>query len=67
MFFNNCIDENQNKVHFEEGSSEPLTFEGFVASLKNLQYNFPKMRGGGPKAVWNFSENSFILEGKVVP
>ena len=22
MFFNNCIDENQNKVHFEEGSSE---------------------------------------------
>ena len=24
---------------------------------KNLQYNFPKMRGGS-KAVWNFSENS---------
>ena len=23
MFFNNCIDKNQNKVHFEEGSSEP--------------------------------------------
>ena len=22
------------------------SFEGFVASLKNLQYNFPKMRGG---------------------
>ena len=22
------------------------TFEGFVASLKNLRYNFPKMRGG---------------------
>ena len=24
----------------------PATFEGFVASLKNLQHNFPKMRGG---------------------
>ena len=24
----------------------PATCEGFVASLKNLQYNFPKMRGG---------------------
>ena len=43
------------------------SFEGFVASLKNLQYNFPKMRGGGSKAVWNFSENSSILEGKGVP
>ena len=28
---------------------------------KNLQHNFPKMRGGGSKAVWNFSENSFVL------
>ena len=67
MFFNNCIDKNQNKVHFEEGSSEPLTFEGFVASLKKLQHNFPKMRGGGSKAVWNFSENSSVLEGVSVP
>ena len=25
----------------------PATCEGFVASLKNLQHNFPKMRGGG--------------------
>ena len=32
-----------------------------VASLKNLQCNFPKMRGGGSKAVWNFSENSADL------
>ena len=37
-------------------------------SRKNLQYNFPKMRGGGgvkafdSKAVWNFSENSSVLE-----
>ena len=38
----------------------PATFEEFVASLKNLQHNFPKMRGGS-KAVWNFSKNSSIL------
>ena len=29
---------------------------------KNLQYDFPKMRGGGSKAVWNFSENSSVLD-----
>ena len=30
---------------------------------KNLQHNFPKMRGGrGSKAVWNFSENSSVME-----
>ena len=37
----------------------PATSEGFVASFKKLQYNFPKMRGS--KTVWNFSENSFVL------
>ena len=37
-----------------------MKFEGFVASLKNLQHNFPKM-GGGAKAVCNFSENSSVL------
>ena len=32
-------------------------------SGKNLQYNFPKTRGGGgSKAIWNFSENSSALE-----
>ena len=37
----------------------------FIAILsRNPQYDFPKMRGGGgPKAVWNFSENSSILVG----
>ena len=30
--------------------------------MKNPQYDFPKMRGGGAKAVWNFSENSSVLE-----
>ena len=34
---------------------------------KKLQHNFPKMRGGGSKAVWNFSENSSVLEGVGVP
>ena len=29
-----------------------------ISVIKNLQYDFPKMRGGA-KAVWNFSENSF--------
>ena len=30
--------------------------------MKNPQHDFPKMRGGGSKAVWNFSENSSVLE-----
>ena len=34
---------------------------------KNLQHNFPKMRGGGSKAIWNFSENSSVLEGVGFP
>ena len=39
-----------------------------VATLKILQHNFPKMReGGGSKAVWNFSENSSVLEGVGFP
>ena len=42
------------------------TFEGFVASLKKLQHNLPKMRGGS-RAVWNFSENSAVLEAPPVP
>ena len=33
---------------------------------KNLQQNFLKMRGGS-KAIWNFSENSSVLEGGGVP
>ena len=35
--------------------------------LKNPQYDFPKMRGGGVKAVWNFSENSSVLVGLPFP
>ena len=35
---------------------------------KKLQHNFPKMSGwGGSKAVWNFSENSSVLEGVSFP
>ena len=32
-----------------------------ISIIKNLQNNFPKMRGGGSKAVWNISENSSDL------
>ena len=31
-------------------------------SGKKAQHDFPKMRGGGSKAVWNFSKNSSVLE-----
>ena len=35
-----------------------MNIRTFVAILsRNPQYNFPKMRGGGSMAVWNFSEN----------
>ena len=33
----------------------------------NPQHDFPKIRGGGSKAVWNFSENSSVLEGGCFP
>ena len=53
MFFNNCIEKNQNKTHFEEApppptppTQLPATFEGSVAIIKKAQYDFPKMRGG---------------------
>ena len=37
-------------------------------SGKNLQYNFPKTRGGGgSKAIWNFSEKTSVLVGPSVP
>ena len=37
-------------------------------SGKNLQYNFPKTRGGGgSKAIWNFSEKTSVLVGSSVP
>ena len=39
--------------------------EGF--GEKNLHYNFLKMREGGSKAVWNFSENSSVLVPWPVP
>ena len=33
---------------------------------KKLQHDFPKMRGGS-KAVWNFSENSSVLDVSGIP
>ena len=32
----------------------PATSEGFVASFKKLQYNFPKMRGGDQRLFGTF-------------
>ena len=50
-FFNNCIEKNQNKTHFEEGISYylaliPPSIYAKISIIKNLHYNFPKMRGG---------------------
>ena len=41
------------------------TFVAFVS--QNLQYNFPKTRGGGSKAIWNFSEKTSVLVLPFVP
>ena len=55
MFFNNCIEKNQNKTHFEEGTYEsryylaiipPRTY-ATISVIKKLQHIFPKMRGVG--------------------
>ena len=32
-----------------------------ICVIQNLQYNFPKMKEGGSKAVWNFSKSTFDL------
>ena len=37
-----------------------------ISIIKNLQHDFPKMRGGS-KAVWNFSEYSSVLVATPVP
>ena len=55
MFFNNCIEKNQNKTYLEEGTSEspyylaiiPPRIYANISIIKNLQHNFPKMRGWG--------------------
>ena len=60
-FFNNCIEKNQNKTHFEEGTSESLYYLAIIppriyatiSVIKKLQHNFPKMRG---VKFWNFLE-----------
>ena len=52
------------KIHIAD--FEPLK-RFFGHCLKKLQYNFPKKRGGGSKAVWNFSENSSDLVAWPVP
>ena len=45
-----------------------MNIRTFVAILsRNPQHDFPKMRGGGSKAVWNFSEVSSVLVCPSVP
>ena len=45
-----------------------MNIRTFVAFLsQNLQYNFPKTRGGGSKAIWNFSEKTSVLVFPFVP
>ena len=69
LLFNNCIEKNQNKTHFEEGTYESLHYLAIIppciyatiSIIKNLQHNFPKMRRGGSKVVWNCSKNSSDL------
>ena len=69
-FFKNCIEKNQNKTPFEEGTSESLYYLTTIpphlyATIsfikKNCNIVFRKWGGWGPKAVWNFSENSSDL------
>ena len=44
-----------------------MNIRTFVAFLsRNLQYDFPKMRGGS-KAVWNFSEKTSVFVASIVP
>ena len=56
--FNNCIEKNQTQAHFEEDISYclaliPPCIHATISITKNLQHNFPKIRGGS-KAIWNF-------------
>ena len=45
-----------------------MNIRTFVTILsRKAQCNFPKMRGGGSKAVWNFSENLSVLDGVGFP
>ena len=63
----------------EKGGGGPFSIQKFMLQIfaiiddtsdlnfgKNLQHNFPKMRGES-KAVWNFFENSSVLEEVDIP
>ena len=67
MFFNNCIE----KIKTRHTLNKACVCISYYLALmytslhicnhihyKKLQHNFPKMRGGGAKAVWNFSKKS---------
>ena len=57
VFSTFVLRKNQNKTHFEEGTSESLYYLAImppriyatISIVKNLQHNFPKMRGGGQR------------------
>ena len=54
--------------HFKNLCCRFWTFKHGFLSTKHLPYHFPKMsEGGGSKSVWNFSENSSVLEASPVP
>ena len=63
-----CILWEIGSYNTQQSRHKPHFCRTFVAILsRNPQYDFPKMRWGGSKAVWNFSENSSVLETPSVP
>ena len=44
-----------------------LQYNSVMNFGKKLQYDFPKIRGGGSKAVWNFPKNSSVLDVSGIP
>ena len=79
MFFNKCIEKNQNKTHLEEGMCLHSAFHTIQPSYllayicnhicnKKLQYNFPKIRGwGASKALWNLSQKFIRFGSRTLP
>ena len=61
-FFNNCIEKNQNKTHFEEGTSESLYYLAIIppriyatiSVIKNCNIIFLKWGGWGQGPFGNF-------------
>ena len=56
FFFDNCTSESLYYL-----ANMPPRIHATISIINSLQYNFPKMRGGGSNTVWNFSKNSSDL------